>query len=96
MLRRLGFQLGVLAAALGATACLPKDTRPPPALVHMTATPSAATKAGSFDTGDGWTITLDQVLLVLEVMNATLHKETFGSTEIGPVTIPSIGVEAGF
>ncbi|HXK19788.1 MAG TPA: hypothetical protein VNG33_18380, partial [Polyangiaceae bacterium] len=44
---------------------LPKDTRPPPAQVHMTATPSTATKSGSFDTADGWTITLDQVLVVL-------------------------------
>ena len=39
---------------------------------------------------------------VLEVLNATLHKETFASysggadQEIGPVTIPSLGVEAGF
>jgi hypothetical protein len=43
--------------------------------------------------------------LVLEMLNATLHKETFGydcssagckSEEIGPVAFPSIGVEAGF
>ena len=34
--------------------------------------------------------------LVAEIMNATLHKEVlFGST-IGPITIPSIGVEMGF
>jgi len=38
---------------------------------------------------------------VFEVMNATLRKETFASTtgndeSIGPVTIPSIGVEGGF
>jgi len=36
------------------------------------------------------------ISMVLEVMNVTLHKETFGSNQIGPVTIPSIGVEAGF
>jgi TonB family protein len=36
------------------------------------------------------------ISMVLEVMNATLNKETIGSTAIGPVTIPSIGVEAGF
>lgn len=36
------------------------------------------------------------VSLVLEMLNATLHKETFGNREIGPVSIPSIGVEAGF
>lgn len=38
---------------------------------------------------------------VLEVLNTTLNKETFASSvgedqTIGPVTIPSIGVEAGF
>ncbi|MFO0564481.1 MAG: TonB-dependent receptor plug domain-containing protein [Polyangiaceae bacterium] len=38
---------------------------------------------------------------VTEVMNATLSKETFASgtgedTTIGPVTIPSVGVEGGF
>ncbi len=33
---------------------------------------------------------------VFEVLNATLSKETFGSTSIGPVTIPSVGLEAGF
>ncbi len=33
---------------------------------------------------------------VLELLNATFHKETVGDTEIGPVTIPSIGVEGGF
>ncbi len=36
------------------------------------------------------------ISLVVEVMNATLHKETFGGEEIGPITIPSIGAEAGF
>jgi TonB family protein len=34
--------------------------------------------------------------LVIEVMNATLQKEKFGDEEIGPVVIPSLGVEAGF
>jgi hypothetical protein len=36
------------------------------------------------------------VSFVFEVLNATLTKETFGSRTIGPVTIPSIGLEAGF
>jgi TonB family protein len=36
------------------------------------------------------------ISLVFEMLNATFHKETVGNTEIGPVTIPSIGVEAGF
>jgi hypothetical protein len=33
---------------------------------------------------------------VTEVMNATLGKETFGGQDVGPITIPSIGLEAGF
>jgi TonB family protein len=33
---------------------------------------------------------------VLEVLNATLSTETFGDDEIGPVTLPSIGIEGGF
>jgi len=33
------------------------------------------------------------IAFVAEVMNATLHKETLQGQEIGPVTIPSIGVE---
>lgn len=36
------------------------------------------------------------VSLVLEMLNATLHKESFGDREIGPVSLPSIGLEAGF
>jgi hypothetical protein len=64
--RHLPTSLGyLLASLLQAVACLPKDTRPPPAEVHMTATPSAATKAGAFDTADGWHIELEQVLLAL-------------------------------
>jgi TonB family protein len=33
---------------------------------------------------------------VTEIMNATLSQETFGDEAIGPITIPSIGLEAGF
>jgi TonB family protein len=36
------------------------------------------------------------ISFIMEVMNATLSKETIGSSQIGPVTIPSIGAEAGF
>jgi TonB family protein len=36
------------------------------------------------------------ISFVLEGLNVTLSKETFGTREIGPVTIPSIGLEAGF
>jgi hypothetical protein len=30
------------------------------------------------------------------MLNATLHKETVSGIEIGPVSIPSIGLEGGF
>jgi hypothetical protein len=36
------------------------------------------------------------ISFVAELMNATLSKESFNDTEIGPITIPSIGAEAGF
>jgi hypothetical protein len=41
--------------------------------------------------GTGW------LSLVAELMNATFHKETWpGGEEIGPISIPSLGLEAGF
>ncbi len=36
------------------------------------------------------------ISFVAEVLNATLSKEQFGQEEIGPITIPSLGVEGGF
>ncbi len=36
------------------------------------------------------------ISLVLEMINATLNKETLGGSSFGPVTIPSIGLEGGF
>ena len=36
------------------------------------------------------------ISFIAEVMNATLSKEIYNSTQIGPITIPSIGAEAGF
>lgn len=60
--------LGALGLVLlGATACLPKDTRPPPARVLFTASPSADTKAGTLagPTADGWAIDFDRVLVSL-------------------------------
>ncbi len=33
---------------------------------------------------------------VAEVMNASLSKETFGTEEVGPIVLPSVGLEAGF
>jgi len=36
------------------------------------------------------------ISMVLEIMNATLQKESFGGEEVGPIVIPSIGAEMGF
>jgi TonB family protein len=36
------------------------------------------------------------ISFIAEVLNATLSKEMYNGTEVGPVTIPSIGAEAGF
>jgi hypothetical protein len=36
------------------------------------------------------------VSLVLEWLNASLQKETIGGEPLGPITIPSIGLEGGF
>ncbi|MBK7582982.1 MAG: TonB family protein [Myxococcales bacterium] len=36
------------------------------------------------------------ISFVAEFMNATLHKEIFNDEEIGPIAIPSVGVEGGF
>jgi hypothetical protein len=33
---------------------------------------------------------------VIEGMNVTLSKETIGGEEIGPLSIPSLGLEGGF
>jgi hypothetical protein len=33
---------------------------------------------------------------VAEVMNSTLSKESFAGQDVGPITIPSLGLEAGF
>lgn len=54
-------------ALLVATACLPKDTRPPPSRVLFTASPSTDTKAGTLatPTADGWDIDFQRVLVSL-------------------------------
>ncbi len=36
------------------------------------------------------------ISFVAETLNTTLHKEIVGNVEIGPVSIPSLGVEGGF
>ena len=36
------------------------------------------------------------ISFIAEVMNVTLSKETYNSTVVGPITIPSIGAEVGF
>lgn len=44
-----------------------------------------------------WNVTKTAWLaFVAEIFNATLHKEVLQGQEIGPVTIPSVGVEGGF
>ena len=52
------------AAALLLTACLPGDTRPPPAVIHLTVEPSPAVTEG-FTTVDGWHITFEKLLVSL-------------------------------
>lgn len=51
-------------AMLCVGACLPADSRPEPAAVHVTAGPSDATKSG-FQTADGWTITFGRFVTAL-------------------------------
>lgn len=36
------------------------------------------------------------ISFIAEVLNATLSKEDYNGTEVGPITIPSLGAEAGF
>jgi hypothetical protein len=45
-----------------------------------------------------WQILDDRawIAFVIEMLNATLNTETINGNEVGPVSIPSIGVEAGF
>jgi hypothetical protein len=59
--------LALAGALLAASACLPKDTRPPPSRVLFTATASSDTKAGALaqPTADGWDITFERVLVSL-------------------------------
>lgn len=53
-----------LAAARGLAACLPGDTRPQPAVVHLTVEPSPAIAAG-VTTTDGWQISFERLLVSL-------------------------------
>ncbi len=52
----------VLAMTASSVACLPKDTRPPPASVFVTASSDDAVRQG-FDTDDGWHITFNRFLV---------------------------------
>lgn len=36
------------------------------------------------------------ISFVVEMLNTTLHKEIVSGREIGPISIPSLGVEGGF
>lgn len=61
------FPLFGLFAALVLGACLPKDTRPPPAHLRFTASPaqSLASKDAITTTEDGWELTFSRVLATL-------------------------------
>lgn len=50
--------------SLGFAGCLPGDTRPPPAVVHLTVEPSAAVTEG-FTTVDGWHVAFERFLISL-------------------------------
>src|SRR5262249_39230314 len=44
-----------------------------------------------------WTLKKSRWLaVVLEMLNTTLHKEVIQGRSVGPVSIPSIGLEGGF
>ncbi len=47
-----------------ATGCLPKDTRPPPGELNVTATSDDALNSG-FTTDDGWTVAFDRFLVAV-------------------------------
>jgi hypothetical protein len=57
------FVLGGIGAA-AVHACVPADTRPPPATLTVTVSPSTAMTRG-VTTSDGWRVTFDRVLLAL-------------------------------
>lgn len=52
----------ILAAALLVEGCLPGDTRPPPAVIHLTVEPSPAVTEG-VTTVDGWHISFERLLI---------------------------------
>ncbi len=52
----------ITAAALLLAACLPGDTRPPPAVIHLTVEPSSAVTEG-VTTVDGWHISFERLLV---------------------------------
>ena len=51
---------------------------------------------GRWSTRHPWRAIGAWLAFVAEFLNATLHKETVQSRQIGPVAIPSIGLEGGF
>ncbi len=56
--------VAVCACAALLASCLPTDTRPPPATLHVTVSSDAALRDG-FDTADGWHIAYTRFLMVL-------------------------------
>jgi hypothetical protein len=80
---------------------VPKQPNIPPGLIQPARTTSTEREPGfyriDFRVEKRWNLKrTGWISLVLEMLNATFHKETVADTKIGPVTIPSIGVEAGF
>ena len=61
----------VVVASIGASGCLPKDTRPPPGSVLVTASADDALLQGipGSATADGWSISYDRVLLDIGRVN---------------------------
>ena len=54
-----------LCSAVCASSCLPADTRPVPAMLHVTVTGGALVKNGIPATSDGWSVTFDRFLITL-------------------------------
>jgi hypothetical protein len=69
----------ITAAALLLAGCLPGDTRPPPAVIHLTVEPSTAVLEG-VTTVDGWHITFERLLI--GIGDARLGAPGIGSAPI--------------
>lgn len=73
----------ITAAALVLAGCLPGDTRPPPAVIHLTVEPSPAVTEG-VTTVDGWHISFERLLV--GIGDARLGARGDGAGPIDPST----------